>query len=90
MKTAILVDGAFYRKRASELFGEKKAAERADELFAYCLMHLKSDHEERELYRIFYYDCLPLNKKIYHPLSKKDVDFGQSEFNTWMNEFINN
>lgn len=88
MKTAILVDGAFYRMRAEELFGTKKGAERADELFAYCLKHLESVHEERELYRIFYYDCHPLSKKIYHPLLKRDIDFSQSKLHTWMQVFF--
>lgn len=89
MKTAILVDGAFYRNKANELFGEKSATERAKELFAYCLKHLESEHETRELYRIFYYDCPPLDKKIYHPLLKKDIDFGKSELYGWMDMFFN-
>ena len=88
MKTAILVDGAFYRKRADELFGKKKAEERAKELVAYCLKHLESEHEHRELYRIFYYDCPPIAKKIYHPLKKVDIDFGNSELHEWMELFL--
>ena len=32
IRTAILVDGAFYRKRAYHLYGDKSPAERADEL----------------------------------------------------------
>ena len=39
-RTAILVDGGFYRIRARNLFGDKSPEERADELFAYCLRHL--------------------------------------------------
>ena len=52
-RTAILVDGGFYRKRASYLWGHKTAEERANELYAYCRAHLKDGHEERYLYRIF-------------------------------------
>lgn len=88
MKTAILVDGAFYRKRANELFGIKEAADRAKELFAYCLKHLESEHETRELYRIFYYDCKPIDRIIYHPLTKTNINFEHSELYTWMNIFI--
>lgn len=40
MKTAILVDGGFYRRRAQSLFGEKSAEDRADELYYYCKRHL--------------------------------------------------
>lgn len=32
IKTAILVDGGFYRKRAKSLWGNKTPAERANEL----------------------------------------------------------
>ena len=39
-RTAILVDGGFYRIRARNLFGDKSPEERAGELFAYCLRHL--------------------------------------------------
>ena len=38
-KTAILVDGGFYRKRAAHLWGKKTAEERAKELNAYCMAH---------------------------------------------------
>lgn len=36
MKTAILVDGAFYRRRAHKTYGTKSPAERAQELENYC------------------------------------------------------
>lgn len=38
-RTAILVDGGFYRKRANRLFGKKTPEERADELMEYCYRH---------------------------------------------------
>lgn len=58
-RTAVLVDGGFYRKRAEHYWGERKAAERADELMKYVFRHLdkKDGPCRRELYRIFYYDC---------------------------------
>ena len=39
-RTAILVDGGFYRLQAKKLFGDKTPEERADELFSYCIRHL--------------------------------------------------
>lgn len=36
MKTAILVDGGFYRRRAQIMIGDKTAEERAKELENYC------------------------------------------------------
>lgn len=92
-KTAILVDGAFYRKRSSFLRGQKTPKDRADELYAYCMTHIRDErsdrsfHEDRELYRIFYYDCPPLSKTVYHPLLKRGVDFRKSETYSWSLNF---
>ena len=33
----------------------------------------------RELYRIFFYGCPPLDKKMHNPISKRPVDFGKSQ-----------
>lgn len=61
MKTAILVDGGFYRRRAQIMIGDKTAEERAKELENYCRRHLIEKHQPpHELYRIFYYDCPPM------------------------------
>ena len=89
VKTAILVDGGFYRRRAQTVLGEKTAAERAKELNDYCRKHLKRDtYETQQLYKIFYYDCPPTNKKIYHPLLQRDIDLGKTELYTWTKEFF--
>ena len=88
-KTAILVDGGFYRKRASYLWGKKTAEERATELTAYCKAHLHDKSETRQLYRIFYYDCEPIARRtVYHPLTKKNVDLDKSETYAWTTRFI--
>lgn len=31
------------------------------------------------LYRIFYYDCHPLNKKVHNPITKRMMDYGKSD-----------
>lgn len=91
--TAILIDGAFYRKRAQYLRGEKTPVARANELYAYCMTHIRDEkadeafHEERNLYRIFYYDCPPIKKTVYHPLKRRGVDFGHSETYSWSINF---
>lgn len=90
VKTAILIDGGFYRKRANILAGTKSPKDRADELERYCLDHLRDRFEKRRLYRIFYYDCVPLEKQVnvYHPLTKKNVKLGESEEGEWMRTFL--
>lgn len=90
-KTAILVDGGFYRKRAAHLWGKKTAEERAKELSAYCHAHMqdRDGNASHELYRIFYYDCKPIGRRsIYHPLTKRNVDLDKSETYTWTLTFL--
>lgn len=92
IRTAILVDGGFYRKRAKFLWGEKDAESRAKELTAYCIAHLndKSEKEEKHLYRIFYYDCEPIGRKsVYHPLKRANVDLDKSDTFIWSTTFLN-
>ena len=88
--TAILVDGAFYRKRAKSLFGDKSPEDRAKELHDYCLKHVHAfKGNEYNLYRIFYYDCPPINKNVFNPIIQKDEALGKSEQFEWMTEFLN-
>lgn len=89
VKTAILIDGGFYRKRAYHYWGDKSPKERADELNAYCMRLLRNRSEHRQLYRIFYYDCPPINKKVYHPYLHKTIDLGKSDEYNWTNNFFN-
>ena len=86
-KTAILIDGGFYRNIAYSIYGNLPPVERADELETYCRKHIKDKHEKRELYRIFYYDCMPSSKKVYHPMLKRQIYLGKTELYTWMHEF---
>ena len=89
MKTAILVDGGFYRRRAQIKIGDKTAEERATELDNYCRRHLTEKNQApHELYRIFYYDCPPMNKKVYHPFLKKQIDFSKTDLYNWMTQFL--
>lgn len=86
-KTAILVDGGFYRKRFEKGLPHTPEAA-ADALFHYCLRHLHERHIEHELYRIFYYDSKPCEKKIFHPLYGRTFDFKKSPYHAWMESFF--
>ena len=85
-KMAVLVDGGFYLKQARWPQGDKSPAARAGELFEYCRKH--RDHEDAELYRIFYYDCDPIDKKAYHPLLNRTVDLKKSDEYKWKTAFF--
>ena len=86
-KTAILVDGGFYRRRAQFLFGDETAEKSAMRLEKYCFSHIKKQ-KIQSLYRIFYYDCPPMGEKIYHPFLKKEIDFSKTDLYSWMNIFL--
>ena len=88
MRCAILVDGAFYRRRASKALGDKSPKDRADELIDYCWRHLKwHGQTAAELYRIYYYDCPPITKQVYHPYLQKTVDLSKTGLYKWSTDF---
>jgi uncharacterized LabA/DUF88 family protein len=89
IRLAILVDGAFYRKRAHYFWGDVDPAKRAKELYDYCRKHSSNKNEDISLYRVFYYDCPPSNKRVYHPLTQKTVDLSKSDINKWTVNFLN-
>ncbi len=83
-RTAILVDGDFFLKRYKFIFRLKTLdpQKTAKGLWDMCIKHLEQSPNETELYRIFYYDCLPYSKKQHNPISGKSVDFSKtSQYN---------
>lgn len=93
-KTAILVDGAFFLRRYHAIYKndiDKTPEAAAYNLYQMCIRHLTEGNNRRngedrnpntrthDLYRIFYYDCPPLDKRAHYPISKKAVDFGKSD-----------
>lgn len=88
IKTAIMVDGAFYRRRAYHFWGDLYTQQRAYELMQYCRRHITEEKEGASLYRVFYYDCPPSSKRIYHPLLKTTVNLAASEQFKWTTDFF--
>ena len=88
-KTAILVDGGFYRKITKDFKRGLTPEQSAKDLFTYCMKHLQDKSgKDDELYRIFYYDCPPLGKKLTHPLTKKLVDLSKTPLYRWNTDFL--
>lgn len=69
-KVVFVIDGWFMRKQIQRY---KTFYYSGPEIRKYCIRHLRADDY---LYRIFYYDTEPLDKKGHYPISKKTVDFG--------------
>lgn len=88
-KTAVLIDGGFYRIRAKHLFGEKTPKQRAAEIYHYAARHAH-DHRTNtnSLFRIFYYDCPPSEKTVTHPLTNRQIRLGITTQYKWMTEFL--
>lgn len=92
MPTAILIDGAYFirRFRAIEPHNAHDAQRAADLAFRWAVSHLsdaalngnspqRRQAARRELYRIFFYDCPPLDKKLHNPITGRAVDFSKSD-----------
>lgn len=92
MPTAILIDGSFFLKQHMRLHGSKKPAEAAKDLQAMCFAHIKyesKNEKTRMLYRTFFYDCPPLQKKAHYPMSHRGIDFSKTPTALWRTEFHN-
>ena len=88
VSVAILVDGAFFLKRYGVVHKNGKSHSPQDvakNLFTMCLRHVGS---EEHLYRILYYDCEPLSKRVHNPVSKKVIDFNKSQVAVFRHAFF--
>lgn len=77
-KTAILVDGGFFIKRYQYIKKIKNLdpVKTAEDLIKMCHNHLSQDNGERkELYRIYYYDCMPYGETKTNPITNTEIDF---------------
>lgn len=75
VKVAVLIDGGFFIKRFNYKWNKNrkmKPEEVANHLYTLAHNHVG---KENYLYRIFYYDCLPLEKRVHNPISKKCIVF---------------
>ena len=80
--TAILVDDGFFIKRYKSVNKVRvlEPERTARDLWEMCLKHLtQSKGEEYDLYRIFYYDCLPYDKKQHNPVNGRSIDFKKTD-----------
>lgn len=75
---AILVDGSFFLKRYAKCFknGSSHTPEQvAKNMYTMLMSHVEHDR----LYRIFFYDCPPLMKRVHNPITKKSINLAKTE-----------
>lgn len=78
-RIAILIDGGFFIKRFNFLYNSARkmtGSQVADKMYTMALRHLRDNDV---LYRIFYYDCEPLSKKMHNPITNKCIDYSKTE-----------
>ena len=78
VKIAVLIDGGFFIKRFNQLYnkdGKMTGKQVADHLYTMAMKHVGRSNT---LYRIFYYDCFPLNKKVHNPVTKRLLNYAST------------
>lgn len=63
---------------------EHTAAQVANRLFTMAHKHANGN----DLYRIYYYDCMPFDKRVHHPITKKVIDFKKTSQYKFRIEFF--
>lgn len=88
VKVAVLIDGGFFIKRFNALYNKDRkmsGEEVANHIYSMAHMHVGNTNT---LYRIFYYDCNPMSKKVHNPVSKRLIDFSKSDEYAFRNAVI--
>ncbi len=84
-KVAILVDGDFFircykshlKKQSGDKYKDLNPEKLAHDIHTHCLRHINKKNDE-ELYRIFFYDCKPLERKVHYPYIQEALDLSKS------------
>lgn len=96
MRIAILVDGGFFLRRYRSILkniDHSNAAAVADAMYKMATAHLwRRDRTNRsvkegELYRLYFYDCPPLTKRVHQPVSGNSLDLSKTKEAQFRTEF---
>lgn len=97
MKTAVFIDLDFFIRKLNfkfPLIRKFSPIEKADfisnVIYKYVTCHLSYKKENNELYRIYVYDCPPIDLKIHHPLTNHLVDYSKSFMAQFRSRLHNN
>lgn len=88
IRIAVLIDGGFFIKRFNHNWNREKRMtpdDVANHLYTLAHSHVGN---ENYLYRIFYYDCLPLEKRVHNPVSNKCIVFEKNPEAIFRREII--
>jgi uncharacterized LabA/DUF88 family protein len=87
-KIAILIDGGFFIKRYFKIYTNEQ--DRTPQSVAKNLYTIAHRHvgSYNTLYRIFYYDSIPFEKKIHNPIPEKVIDFRNTNVAKFRNDLF--
>ncbi len=80
-----MLDGDFFircykshlKKQSVDKYEDLNPERLACTIHTRCLKHINKKNDE-ELYRIFFYDCKPLDKKVHYPYTQRALDLSKS------------
>ncbi len=84
IRVAVMVDGGYFMKRYKTLYNKDRS--KTPETIVKDLYTIAHSHvgDNNYLYRIFYYDCIPFDKKVHNPISKRCIDFAKTPESSMM------
>lgn len=79
IRVAVMIDGGYFMKRYNTLYNRDRS--KTPETIVKDLYTIAHSHvgDNNYLYRIFYYDCIPFEKKVHNPISKRCIDFSKTK-----------
>lgn len=76
MKVAIMVDGAFFQKKFWPKYRKNPTPQNTVDVAYLALEDV--EFKDDILFRIYYYDCYPFDRKIKNPISGAEIDFSDT------------
>lgn len=85
-QVAIIADGGFIRKKLKQKLSRHPTT---DDIEQHCLNLLNDQRFKNDfLFRVFYYDCPPLDREINHPVTGKKSQLHQSTTASYIKSLI--
>lgn len=85
-KTAILIDGAFIKQKFKQ---KHKRNIKPEDIIGHCNEIMVSEpFNNDELFRIYYYDCVPYMGKVKNPIHEVETDCSETEVALLQNKFL--
>ena len=87
-RIAVLIDGAFFLKRFFNQYDPQQTM--TAQQVAEAMYQMVHEHVRKTdiLYRVFYYDCLPLSKTVCNPVTHQNISYGNTPVYRFKHELL--